>query len=125
MPNSCLPGYRPYTCTSCIKFTKDELEFSSNTCKASSGVLLQMEEVNEVLWKYMEVYNRPQYWTGYEIHNGKAVVPGTNKSIDMHILNDESCSDNCCLAWQLEPYGPIAVNCSKKLPAICITCLNC
>ena len=123
MPNTCLPGYRPFTCTLCIQFTKNELAFSLNTCDSLAGTLLQMIEVEkDVLQRYMEVYSRPLYWTGYKLINETAVVPGTNNGISL--VGSPNCS-NCCVAWQLDPYGPIALECDKILPAICTISLNC
>ena len=127
MPNTCLPGYRPYTCTSCIQFTKKELAFSSNICDSPDGRLLQMMEVDDdVLRRYMEVYNRTLYWTGYKLDNGKAIVPGTNNSIPLDLVGSPNCSD-CCVAWLVhgDDNGPIALECNKMLPAICTTSLNC
>lgn len=125
--NSCLCDYRPYTCTSCIHFTKDDLEFSNNMC--NHGTLFQMEDVNDkILLRYMEVYNRTQYWTGYMINNGKIMVPLTNKTVNTQVSlhGGGSCdSNNCCVAWQLDPFGPIALDCDTKLPAICTTSVTC
>ena len=125
MPNTCLHGFRPYTCTLCIQFTKNELAFSSNICDSLGGGLLQMTEAGDnVLRRYMEVYNRTLYWTGYELENGEAVVPGTSRGIPL--MESSNCS-NCCVAWLLrgDDTGPIALECNKTLPAICTTPLNC
>jgi hypothetical protein len=80
-----------------------------------------IEVEKDVLQRYMEVYSRPQYWTGYELINETAVVPGTNNGISL--VGSPNCS-NCCVAWQLDPYGPIALECDKILPAICTISLN-
>ena len=126
MADGCEPGYKPYTCTVCVQFTNDEQVYSHGVCN-SPGVFIQMEGVqSEILKRYMEVYGGPQYWTGYEFNSGKAVVPGTNISINVPIYHSPSCNgSSCCVAWQLEPFGLISLDCEKKIPAICTTSRNC
>ena len=126
MHNSCLCDYRPYTCTSCIQFTKDDLEFSTNTCK--HGILFQEENVDDkILLRYMEVYKAPGYWTGYVINSGKILTNSTvSTQVSVSLLDSGNCTGNdCCVAWQLNPFGPIALDCDTKLPAICTTSVTC
>ena len=124
-PNSCMLGYRPFTCTTCIRFTEDELVSSPNVCESPSSIF-QLEDVEkDTLRRYMEAYNRPQYWTGYKLQDDGAALPGTNAPVNMSINTERCNNDSCCVAWQLEPFGLIATNCSIKLPALCITSVNC
>ena len=124
MSSPCMSGFRPYTCMSCIQFTNEEHAFADSLCDSSS-LLLQTEDVqNDILRRYMEVYKNPLYWTGYELKNRRATVPKSNITLEMSV--SESCSgNNCCVAWQFKPFGPIALDCDQMLPAICIMAVKC
>ena len=96
----------PYTCTSCIDFTKEKLAFDK-TCTAPDTVLVKVEndEQMEVLRRYMEIFNQSKVWVDH------------NKTT---MMNDD-CSEHCCVALQLDPYKPVTVDCSTELSAICST----
>lgn len=121
--SSCPTGYRPFSCTVCIKLTENERPFSETVCP-SSGVTLILDDVrneSRVLQRYLEVFNKQQLWTGYELSaDGEPFEPNTNQKLSLPIIGNETCR-NCCLAWQLHPYGLVRVDCDKELPAICTT----
>lgn len=121
-----MSGYIPYSCMSCVQFTEEENSFSHTNCELP-GTLIQSQDVEiDVLRRYMEVYDRPLYWTGYEFANGEAVVPRSNLSINVTFFNTQNCNASvCCVAWQLDPFGLTTLECDKQLPAICTTTVNC
>lgn len=102
----CPSEFMPYTCTSCIDFTKEKLAFDK-TCTAPDTVLVKVEndEQMEVLRRYMEIFNQSKVWVDH------------NKTT---MMNDD-CSEHCCVALQLDPYKPVTVDCSTELSAICST----
>ena len=106
---------------------EDELPLPRSDCP-SSGLLLQMEDIqatSQVLERYLTVYNKPKFWTGYELKNGEAVVPNSNASTNLQVTTSAGACSNCCIAWQLEPFELVAVDCEETLPAICTTSVDC
>ena len=91
-----------------------------------SGVILEMEDIQnrtDVLQRYLTVFDKPKIWTGYEFRDGEALIPNTNTTLDLPVMAVETCNE-CCIAWQLQPFGLIAVDCEQKIPAICTTSQN-
>ena len=105
----------------CITIDEDMLPFSQTDCPLL-GIALVMDDVrneSHVLQRYLEVFNKQQLWTGYELSTDReAVIPNTTRTLGLPIIGNEECN-NCCLAWQLHPYGLVSVDCEKELPAIC------
>jgi hypothetical protein len=105
----------------CLTIDEDMRPFSQTDCPLL-GIALVMDDVqneSHVLQRYLEVFNKQQLWTGYELStDGEAVIPNTTRTLGLPIIGNEDCN-NCCLAWQLHPYGLVSVDCEKELPAIC------
>ena len=120
----CPSEYRPYTCTSCVEFTKTSRQFSEACAtQSASRVRIETAAQNETIRRYMEVYNVSLFWTGYSIANNEVVVADTDTVVQIEYSGD--CSEDCCLAWRLEPYGAVALECTKELPAFCSTDRDC
>ena len=123
--DSCMPGHRPFTCTNCIMFTENEQLLTSNVCESPS-VIFQLEDFDtEILRRYMEVYTASWYWTGYKLIDGVAVIPDTNASVNLNVSTDTCNNDSCCIAWQFNPFGLIAVDCRQAFPVLCTSYVNC
>ena len=128
LANLCPQGYRPYTCSSCVNFTKNVQAFSNSPCEGN-GTLVQIEDPAQLdtLQRYVDVLDHDRYWIGYEIKNGaaKSVSSSTESSLVTTLLNSQtqSCTENCCVAVQSD--GLISVKCDEELPYMCSVTINC